>query len=122
MAELAGLRALVVEDEGSVALLIEGMLEDLGCEVAASVATLAEALTAATDKSFDFAVLDVNLAGELVFPVAEVLRGRQLPFLFSTGYGRMGVPETFKGCEVLNKPFMMGELERKLCITMGKGR
>ena len=74
MAELAGLRALVVEDEGSVALLIEDMLEELGCEVAASVATLAEALTAATDGSFDFAVLDVNLAGELVFPVAEVLR------------------------------------------------
>lgn len=120
MTELAGLRALVVEDEGSVALLIEGMLEELGCQVAASVATLGEALTAATDGSFDFAVLDVNLAGELVFPVAEVLRGRQLPFLFSTGYGRMGVPSSFRGYEVLNKPFMMEELERKLCIAMSK--
>jgi CheY-like chemotaxis protein len=122
MAELAGLRALVVEDEGSVAWLIEGMLEELGCEVAASVVTLAEALAAATDKSFDFAVLDVNLAGELVFPVAELLQRRQLPFLFSTGYGRMGVPATFRGCEVLNKPFGIEELKRKLCIILGKQR
>jgi CheY-like chemotaxis protein len=122
MAELAGLRALVVEDEGSVAWLIEGMLEELGCEVAASVVTLAEALAAATDNSFDFAVLDVNLAGELVFPVAELLQRRQLPFLFSTGYGRMGVPATFRGYEVLNKPFGIDELKRKLCITLGKRR
>ncbi len=120
MPELAGLRALVVEDEGSVALLIEDMLEVLGCEVAASVATLTEALTAASDESFDFAVLDVNLAGELVFPVAEVLRGRQLPFLFSTGYGQTGVPPTFKGYEVLNKPFLMDELERKLRIALSE--
>jgi CheY-like chemotaxis protein len=122
MAELAGLRALVVEDEGSVAWLIEGMLQELGCEVAASVVTLAEALAAATDKSFDFAVLDVNLAGERVFPVAELLQRRQLPFLFSTGYGRMGVPATFRGCEVLNKPFGIDELKRKLCIILGKQR
>ena len=122
MAELAGLRALVVEDEGSVAWLIEGMLEELGCEVAASVVTLAEALAAATDKSFDFAVLDVNLAGELVFPVAELLQRRQLPFLFSTGYGRTGVPAIFMGYEVLNKPFGIDELKRKLCITVGKQR
>lgn len=120
MGELAGLRALVVEDEGSVALLIEAMLEELGCEVAASVATLAQAMTAATAESFDFAVLDVNLAGELVFPVAEALRARQLPFVFSTGYGATAVPAAFRGYEVLNKPFILEELERKLCIATGK--
>ena len=66
---------LVVEDEGSVALLIEQMLEDLGCVVAASVATLANAIKAARGDTFDFALLDVNLDGELVFPVAEILEG-----------------------------------------------
>ncbi|TIV33613.1 MAG: response regulator, partial [Mesorhizobium sp.] len=67
-------RALVVEDEGSVALLIEDMLEQLGCVVAASVATLGKALSAASVEPFDFAVLDVNLGGELVFPVAQELQ------------------------------------------------
>ena len=120
MADLAGLRVLVVEDEGSVALLIEDMLEELGCQVTASVATLAKALNAARADSFDFALLDVNLDGELVFPVAEILKRRQLPFVFSTGYGRMGVPEAFKECEVLNKPFTIEELSTKLQSMFGK--
>ena len=120
MADLAGLRVLVVEDEGSVALLIENMLEELGCHVTASVATLAKALSAARADSFDFALLDVNLDGELVFPVAEILKERQLPFVFSTGYGRMGVPEAFKECDVLNKPFTIEELSTKLQSMFGK--
>lgn len=118
MTELSGRRALVVEDEGSVAWLIEDMLEELGCEVAASVATLGKALEFAGAEAFDFAVLDVNLNGELVFPVAEILKARQLPFVFSTGYGRVALPETFKDCEVVNKPFTMEELERKLRLIL----
>lgn len=114
MSEFSGLRVLVVEDEGVVALLIEDMLEDLGCQVIGSVASLAKAIDAAATKTFDVAMLDVNLDGELVFPVAEVIQGRHLPFLFSTGYGRLGVPDTFKAYEVLNKPFAKEELERKL--------
>ena len=114
MSELSGLRVLVVEDEGVVALLIEDMLEDLGCQVVGSVASLAKAIEAAATETFDLAMLDVNLDGQKVFPVAEVLMGRQLPFLFSTGYGRLGVPDTFRAYEVLNKPFAKEELERKL--------
>ncbi len=122
MPGLAGLRVLVVEDEGGVALLIEDMLEELGCKVVLSVATLTKALAAANVEDFDFAVLDVNLDGQLVFPVAEVLRNRQLPFVFSTGYGRIGVPETFRDYEVLNKPFAMRELEQKLQVALGDRR
>lgn len=122
MPGLAGLRVLVVEDEGGVALLIEDMLEELGCKVVLSVATLTKALAAANVEDFDFAVVDVNLDGQLVFPVAEVLRNRQLPFVFSTGYGRIGVPETFRDYEVLNKPFAMRELEQKLQVALGDRR
>ena len=122
MADLAGLRVLVVEDEGGVALLIESMLEELGCNVTASVATLAKALNMARAETFDFAVLDVNLDGELVFPVAEILKARKLPFVFSTGYGRVGVPETFKDCEVLNKPFTIEDFKTKLLAMLGGSR
>ncbi|MDA9491201.1 response regulator [Bradyrhizobium sp. CCBAU 11361] len=122
MADLAGLRVLVVEDEGGVALLIESMLEELGCNVTASVATLAKALNMARAETFDFAVLDVNLDGELVFPVAEILKARKLPFVFSTGYGRIGVPETFKECEVLNKPFTIEDFKTKLLAMLGSSR
>ncbi|TPL21093.1 response regulator [Mesorhizobium sp. B2-4-9] len=120
MADLTGLRVLVVEDEGAVALLIESMLEELGCHVTASVATLAKAQSAARSDAFDFALLDINLNGELVFPVAEILKGRQLPFIFSTGYGRVGVPESFKECEVLNKPYTIEELSTKLQSMFSK--
>jgi len=122
MPELAGLRALVVEDEGSDALLIEDMLEELGCEVAASVATLSKAINAARTGTFDFAVMDINLDGDLVFPVAQILTERGVPFVFSTGYGRVGVPETFKECEVLNKPFELEEFEAKLLTMLRRAR
>jgi CheY-like chemotaxis protein len=120
MSELAGLRALVVEDEGSVALLIESMLEELGCEVAASAPTLAKAMITAAAEVFDLAMLDVNLDGQLVFPVAEILQRRRLPFLFSTGYGRIGVPDKFKEYEVLSKPFTIEELQGKLLLALRK--
>lgn len=122
MAELVGLRALVVEDEGGVALLIEDMLAELGCEVAASVSTLTKALMASSAQSFDFAVLDVNLDGQLVFPVAEVLRSREVPFVFSTGYGRIGLPETFRECEVLSKPFTIEQLKQKVLRILRRSR
>ncbi|MGF6709426.1 CheY-like chemotaxis protein [Luteibacter sp. W1I16] len=118
MVELIGLRALVVEDEGGVALLIEAMLEELGCEVVASVGSLSKALEIAESESFDLAVLDVNIVGGLVFPVAEVLRRRRLPFVFSTGYGRMGVPDVFKDCAVLSKPFAMADLKQALRLAL----
>jgi CheY-like chemotaxis protein len=114
MGELASLRVLIVEDEGGIALLIEEMLEQLGCEVAGSIATVAKALTFVATQSFDCALLDVNLGGQMVFPVAEALRKRNLPFVFSTGYGRMGLPDTFADCPILNKPFTIDDFEQKL--------
>ncbi|RMM46978.1 Response regulator receiver domain-containing protein [Pseudomonas corrugata] len=114
MPPFAGVRVLVVEDEGAIAMLIEEMLEDFGCEVVASVARLATARDEASAAHIDLAILDVNLAGERVFPVAEILRDRGIAFLFSTGYGASGVPVEFAGCPVLHKPFSENELLQRM--------
>ncbi|SCW68279.1 MULTISPECIES: response regulator [unclassified Pseudomonas] len=118
MSPLAGTRVLVVEDEGAIALLIEEMLEEFGCEVVASVARLAAACEIAGSVQVDLAILDVNLAGERVFPVADILRSRQIPFLFSTGYGASGLPAEYAARPVLHKPFSESELQRKIAVTL----
>ncbi|SCX95281.1 MULTISPECIES: response regulator [unclassified Pseudomonas] len=118
MSPLAGTRVLVVEDEGAIALLIEEMLEEFGCEVVASVARLAAACEIARSVQVDLAILDVNLAGEYVFPVADILRERQIPFLFSTGYGASGLPAEYAARSVLHKPFSESELQRKIAVTL----
>jgi len=122
MTPFAGIRVLVVEDEGAIALLIEEMLEELGCEVVASVARLAAACDIAGSVRVDLAILDVNLAGERVFPVAEILRGRNIPFLFSTGYGASGLAAEYAGCPVLHKPFSQSELQQKIAVTLTGAR
>jgi CheY-like chemotaxis protein len=120
MTLFAGIKVLLVEDEGTVAMLIEEMLEDLGCTVVASVPRLALAREKAGTAEVDLAILDVNLAGERVFPVAEILRGRGVPFLFSTGYGASGLPEEFAQSPVLHKPFSENELQLKIALTLNK--
>jgi CheY-like chemotaxis protein len=114
MAELFDARVLLVEDEGLVALMIEDMLEELGLRVVASAAHLAKACELAATASFDMAMLDVNLAGQFVFPVARILRERNIPFLFSTGYGSPPLEDEFKDTLAIGKPFSISQLREKL--------
>ncbi|MHC1548752.1 response regulator [Phyllobacterium sp. K27] len=111
---------LIVEDEGIVAMMIEDMLEALGCTIAFSAANVHQACEIATAADIDLAVLDVNVAGSPVFPVAEILRQREIPFLFSTGYGVSGLPAKFSAHYVLTKPFSEKELEQKISLTICK--
>jgi len=111
MTDLSGLRVLVVEDEGVIAMLLEDMLETLGCEIAGSLARLEQAHTAASTVSADVALLDVNLNGQPVFPVAATLVERGIPFVFSTGYGPTGIPSHLASHPVLSKPYGIKELE-----------
>jgi CheY-like chemotaxis protein len=117
------LRILVVEDEMLVAMSIEDMLLELGHEVAGLASRLGPALALARDSRFDAAMLDVNLAGEPSFPVADLLIGRGIPFLFATGYGRQGIEERYRDHPMLQKPFRTEELGAGLaaiCLPAGE--
>jgi CheY-like chemotaxis protein len=104
------LRVLLVEDEMLVAMNIEDMLLDLGHEVAGLAGRLLPALALARETEFDAAMLDVNLAGETSFAVADILIERGIPFLFATGYGLQGIEENYRGHPVLQKPFRTADL------------
>jgi CheY-like chemotaxis protein len=104
------LRILIVEDEMLVAMNIEDMLLDLGHEVAGIASRLAPALSLAGEASIDAAMLDVNLAGENSFPVADLLAARGIPFVFATGYGVQGIEERYRGRPLLQKPFRASDL------------
>ena len=104
------LRILIVEDEMLVAMNIEDMLLERGHEVAGIAARLEPALALARDGAFDVAMLDVNLAGDRSFPVADLLAGRGIPILFATGYGLDGIEEKYRDRPVLQKPFRAQDL------------
>jgi CheY-like chemotaxis protein len=115
---LKDLHVLVVEDEALVSFMLVDYLEELGCQVVATASRLEEALEmAASLTALDLAVLDVNLAGEMSYPVAELLRSRGVPFLFATGYGTDGLPEGMRNVPVLSKPFGLERFAEALRLT-----
>ena len=107
-------RALVVEDEIMVAMYVEDLLTELGFEVAGIATGLEQALPLAREGRFDFAVLDINLAGQLSFPVADVLRERGIPFLFASGYGSRGLSEEYRSAIRIQKPFLSRDLAQAI--------
>jgi CheY-like chemotaxis protein len=112
--KLDGLRVLVVEDEMMVSMLIEDMLTDLGCTIVGPASRLEEAMQLAREAELDCAVLDVNLGGQPIFPVADLLREKGAPFAFATGYGDAGLRDVDRGSPVLQKPFREADLARVL--------
>ena len=115
----AGRRVLVVEDEALVAMLLETILEDMGCMAVGPAATVDEGLRMAADEAVDAALLDVNVAGRQVFPVAHALKDRGVPFVFSTGYGEGGLPDEWRGQPTLQKPFTEAAVRDALMKAMG---
>lgn len=107
-------RVLVVEDEYLIRMLLEDMLADLGYAVAAAVGTITEARELAAHGDFSAAILDVNLDGQEIFPVADILKKRGLPFVFVTGYGERSLPEPYRDRPALQKPFQAEQLEAAL--------
>jgi CheY-like chemotaxis protein len=109
MSSLRGTRVLIVEDEAMLSLNLETMLRDMGCVIASTAAKLDDALRMARISEFDVALLDVNLGGKRVDPVAEAIRARGKPIVFVTGYGK-----TAASGLVLAKPYSAAALERML--------
>ncbi|HZK99315.1 MAG TPA: response regulator [Caulobacteraceae bacterium] len=114
MNDFANRRILVVEDEIMIAMMIEGMLTDLGCEIVGPASKLEAAIALATEEALDAALLDVTIRGGQVFPVAEILRRRSIPFILASGYGDWALPEAFQGSPRLQKPFTAAALEEAL--------
>ena len=105
-------RVILVEDEPLVAMMMEDLLADLGCEIAGSFGSLDAALgwVAAQEELPDGALLDVNLGGgETVFPLADLLRERGVPFVFATGYGALPSNE-YPDAPLVRKPVAQDEL------------
>ena len=110
-------RLLVVEDEYLIRMLLEDMLDELGYGVAAAVGSLAEAREHAAKGSFDGAILDVNVDGQEIFPVAEILSERGVPFVFVTGYDAESVDARFRNVPVLQKPIERDVLQRIFVVA-----
>ena len=111
---MAQISVLVVDDEPMIRMLIQDMLDDLGHTLAGEAARIDEALKLARRAEFDVAILDVDLNGQPIWPVAEVLVARGLPFILATGYGQRGVPEPYRGTPTLGKPFDADALEQAI--------
>ncbi len=116
---LQGRRVLVVEDEALVAMLLETILEDMGCTPVGPASNIDEGEALARDEAaFDAALLDVNVAGRQVFPVAAALKARGVPFVFSTGYGEGGLPDEWRGNPTIQKPFTEAAIRDALMKAM----
>jgi len=107
---LEGLRVLVVEDDYLISLLFDDMLTSAGCVVIGPLPRLTDALEAAAKENCDAAVLDVNLGGERVYPVAEILTARHVPFIFVTGYSGDALPHEYAQQPRIAKPFKAAQL------------
>ncbi|MBX9740818.1 MAG: response regulator [Beijerinckiaceae bacterium] len=120
-AALEGRRVLVVEDEPFIAMTLEDMLTDLGCIVAGSAGQVGDALALIESCEIDAAVLDVNLGSQKIDPVADALAARGMPYIFTTGYGRTGVPVSHAAHGVVQKPFRMEDLAKALAEELQRG-
>ena len=103
-------RILVVEDEALIAMELEAHLQGLGFVVLGPVGWLGQALELAHEAPLHGALLDVNIKGGEVFPVAEILLARGLPVVLATGYGPENYPPAFRGLTWLRKPFNARQL------------
>ena len=103
-----------------IRIMVTDMLEELGYRVVAEAGDVEEAAKRARSVDFDLAILDVNVRGKLITPVAELIRARGRPIIFATGYGSEGLPEEFRDFPALSKPFQLETLAAAIDSVIGR--
>lgn len=111
---LAGRQVLIVEDEMLVLMGTEGILLDLGCTTVAAAGSVEAALAIIAEERIDAVLLDLNLGGDISYPVADALRARDIPFAFTTGYGDAVLRPEDLSRPLLTKPYSVAELVETL--------
>lgn len=112
------LSVFLVEDEAIIRMMIAGMVEELGHDVAVEAGNITDALKMATTANVGIAILDINVGGQNIAPVAEILSHRHIPFVFASGYGAAGLPEQYRDRTVLQKPFLMQQLAEAITVAL----
>jgi CheY-like chemotaxis protein len=107
---MTGYAVLLVEDEVMIRMMVADMLEELGHSVVGEAGEVGQAIKLVQSTEFDLAILDVNLNGQMITPVADVIKASKRPFIFATGYGVAGIPEGYRGQRTLQKPFTIEKL------------
>ena len=107
-----GNRVLLVEDEILVAMMMKDILTELGFSVIGPFSRLSEAMVAAVHEDINAGIIDVNLGGEFVYPVADVLAARKIPFVFITGYGVESIDSRFEYVPIVKKPVQRQVLQK----------
>jgi len=103
-----------------ISMLVEDMLAELGHKVAGLAASIEEATRLADQGDFDGALLDVNLNGKTIDAVAETLMRRDIPFVFTTGYGQRGIPDAYRDWPALQKPYQTQQLGQALAHAIAR--
>ena len=108
----------LVEDEVMIRMMVADMLEELGYTIAAEAGEINEAIRLAQSAYYDLAILDVNVNGKVISPVADLIKARNRPFIFATGYGSSGLPEEYRDRPSLQKPFQIETLGKMIEATL----
>src|SRR5579863_10420708 len=110
----SGGSVFLVEDEVMIRMMVADMLAELGYSIAAEAGEISEAIRLAQSAQFDLAILDVNVNGKVISPVADLIKARNRPFIFATGYGSSGLPAEYRDRPALQKPFQIESLAKMI--------
>lgn len=111
----------LVEDEVMIRMMVAEMLEELGYRVAAEAGDIGDAVQLVGSTEFDLAILDVNVNGKVISPVADLIKAKGRPFIFATGYGSSGLPEEYRDRPSLQKPFQLETLSKTIDAALREG-